>query len=642
LYQVGAKTLRLVITGDGADKGPYIADADLTVVEETLSPDWWQWVAPASAETQPTVKWKEKYKIAARALNHAQSDMRFESSLFELPPDVAIWKPRSKATNMIAAGKVADVVFTDEIEQDWQWIIPGVWIVPAQVSGLGTTRAFDYKVNLSLTDGFGNGYDPFDSGLFRVYVKVSDVKVALGWAAEAHMVIANLLTVAGLLSVNPWVLGAGGSAATEAQALGAGALDPPDPDPLFREAVEVSLRPAPVWAAASDANPLGDFLQTGARITTRYNALLETEGRLMGARLAGDAAAVELQKATYRQIVDQITADADSLPGTVLQIGTDFGIDQETLARTVAMWQLSGLPSEARDGLLKAGTADTVILALDQAVRTPEIAQDAAAPLAANIGRATVLLATVVNQIRRDMPGILDGATGAGLTRAGSMAQVASGGAWTTSFTLLNAGAAPAQALLNFFDDNGNPLPLPLSFPQTAGVGPRQAATLELRLNPGASLVVETKGPESAPTQVGWAELLTDGGITGFAVFQQSVATGPQAAVVPLDNRDAASYLLTFDNTGGFSTGVALANAVSRAATIEILIRDSAGAISLSDTVTLAAQGHTSFNLADRYIATAQHSGTVEFRTPAGGRISVLGLRFSPTGAFTTVPAVTA
>ena len=43
-------------------------------------------------------------------------------------------------------------------------------------------------------------------------------------------------------------------------------------------------------------------------------------------------------------------------------------------------------------------------------------------------------------------------------------------------------------------------------------------------------------------------------------------------------------------------------------------------------------------DLAARYPVTAQRRGTVEFQTPAGGQISVLGLRFSPTSAFTTVP----
>jgi hypothetical protein len=47
---------------------------------------------------------------------------------------------------------------------------------------------------------------------------------------------------------------------------------------------------------------------------------------------------------------------------------------------------------------------------------------------------------------------------------SGSMAHVASGGGWQTTFTLANTGTASAQAKLSFFDNNGNPLALPLTF----------------------------------------------------------------------------------------------------------------------------------------------------------------------------------
>jgi hypothetical protein len=55
--------------------------------------------------------------------------------------------------------------------------------------------------------------------------------------------------------------------------------------------------------------------------------------------------------------------------------------------------------------------------------------------------------------------------------------------------------------------------------------------------------------------------------------------------------------------------------------------------------ITLPANGHTSFNLTDRYAsATAKRRGTLEFRTPSAGQIGVLGLRFNAQGAFSTIP----
>src|SRR5207253_2121933 len=96
-------------------------------------------------------------------------------------------------------------------------------------------------------------------------------------------------------------------------------------------------------------------------------------------------------------------------------------------------------------------------------------------------------------------------------------------------------GTAAASAHLNFYDDNGNPLPLGLTFPQTSTVQQPAAATLDRTINPGATLIMESTGPDNQPTQTGWAQLLTTGSITGFAVFRQAV--GPTAipeAVVPL------------------------------------------------------------------------------------------------------------
>ena len=233
-----------------------------------------------------------------------------------------------------------------------------------------------------------------------------------------------------------------------------------------------------------------------------------------------------------------------------------------------------------------------------------------------------------------------------GLASAGSMAQLASAGYWTTTITLVNTGSSPAQARLNFFDDNGNPLALPLTFPSSSSGGAIPlvillASTLDRTVNPGAKLVIQTTGPNSSPTLVGWAQLLTNGAIGGFAVFSQAIGNANQEAEVPLENRNAGGYVVPFDNTNGAATGIALANISAQAANTTVTIRDDTGAVILTDTLTLPAMGHTSFNLTDRYASiTAQRSGTLEFRTPTAGQISVLGLRFNSTGAFTTIPAI--
>jgi hypothetical protein len=79
-----------------------------------------------------------------------------------------------------------------------------------------------------------------------------------------------------------------------------------------------------------------------------------------------------------------------------------------------------------------------------------------------------------------------------GMNFVGSMPHLASGGGqWTTTFTLLNNGAAPANVALNFFDNNGSPLPLPVTFPQTSAAAVTDS-TFTGPLNAGAGLVIRT------------------------------------------------------------------------------------------------------------------------------------------------------
>jgi hypothetical protein len=137
----------------------------------------------------------------------------------------------------------------------------------------------------------------------------------------------------------------------------------------------------------------------------------------------------------------------------------------------------------------------------------------------------------------------------------------------------------------------------------------------------------------------GSAQLSTTGNVSGFVIFRHN----GQEAVVPLESRNANAYILAFDNTNGTATGVAV-NAVSTGqVNIPVVVRDDTGAQIATDTIALAANGHYAFTLwTDRYPATANIRGTIEFDTPAGAQIGALGIRI-PAGAahtYTTLPAL--
>jgi hypothetical protein len=239
------------------------------------------------------------------------------------------------------------------------------------------------------------------------------------------------------------------------------------------------------------------------------------------------------------------------------------------------------------------------------------------------------------NPFRKFVSGVIVPAT------SGSLSHVVSGGSWKTILTLVNNGSSASTATLNIYDDDGKPLALPLSYPQSGAMAPRLQSTVTQTLDAGAVLIVESAGSTSDPLLVGSAQLAPASTVSGFAVFQQRTGFSVQEAVVPLENRGANTYVLAFDNSGGFVTGVALANLSPQPASVPIAVRDEKGGSPiLNETITLPGQGHVSFVLSDRFLVTRERRGTIEFRAPDGGSISVLGLRFNPAGSFSTIPAL--
>lgn len=221
----------------------------------------------------------------------------------------------------------------------------------------------------------------------------------------------------------------------------------------------------------------------------------------------------------------------------------------------------------------------------------------------------------------------------------GSIAQIAAGGSWKTIFTLINTSSAPQTARLSFFSDNGNPLALRLKLAESSG-GFVLASTIDRTVGPGAGLVIETSGSDGEAVQVGWARLLTTGGISAFAVFQETMGAMVQEAAVPVEWINGDTHKVWFDTTGNYAAGVAVANLKASGATVGVVIRNDAGTILIQDGIAMAAMGHTSFGLVGRYPSLQNRRGTIEFIPPTGGQISLIGLRFNPTGAFSTTPPV--
>jgi sugar lactone lactonase YvrE len=223
-------------------------------------------------------------------------------------------------------------------------------------------------------------------------------------------------------------------------------------------------------------------------------------------------------------------------------------------------------------------------------------------------------------------------------TTGGSFAHVATGGGWETLFTLVNTGTGTASFTLNFYDEQtGVLLPLSLLFPQHGATQTTAAVTQTLA--PGATLLIETQG--GSKTLTCSAHLTTAGNVSGFAIFR--IQGSGQEAVVPLETRASGTFVLAYDNTGVLGTGVSLANVSAAAASVPVRVRDDTGTTLTTGTISLAANGHTSFLLTDAthgYPVTAGKRGTVEFQTPAGGQIGALGIRAVGSSIITTIPVL--
>ena len=225
-----------------------------------------------------------------------------------------------------------------------------------------------------------------------------------------------------------------------------------------------------------------------------------------------------------------------------------------------------------------------------------------------------------------------------GLSLIGSMPHVAAEENWTTWFTLVNKSTTAATARLSLFGDPSGTLPLPLTFPQLpAGANSIFTASIDRTIAGNASLIVQTAGPQTPPVQVGSAQLSAAGAVDGFAIFHHVITQ--QETVVPVETRNASSYTLAFDNTGGNVLGIAVAGLTAQAVSVAMIVRDDSGAVILTTSIGIQANGHLSFVLPIQYPVTANGRGTIEFDSPSAGQISVLGMRFTPpNNALTTIP----
>ena len=240
---------------------------------------------------------------------------------------------------------------------------------------------------------------------------------------------------------------------------------------------------------------------------------------------------------------------------------------------------------------------------------------------------------------------------GAAFAQQGTFGQIAYGGSWQTTFTLVNmSSVSTATGALSFFGDNGSPLSAPVQ-----GYG--NVSVYTFAIPPGGSQRVVLSTSDSNTTQ-GWASMSTTGtpvrGQASFRVFLPK--GGISEAVVPLSLPGSALcifpfppsgdpiILIPFDNTNGqYITSIAIANTTNvDMPSIAMEFVDQSNNLLQSSTTGLQAMQHTAFVTTDRYQTLAGQKGILRIHADPA-KLTVLGLlsNLASTGSITTIIPVT-
>jgi hypothetical protein len=223
------------------------------------------------------------------------------------------------------------------------------------------------------------------------------------------------------------------------------------------------------------------------------------------------------------------------------------------------------------------------------------------------------------------------------LVRAATLAQIASGGGWKTAITLLNPSAATTTARINFYANDGSPLALPLVFPGSISGTTSSSATVTIGAN--ASVLIESESP-TPELLVGWADVEATAPLNGYSIFRfRAPDFSESEGTVPLEVGLSGGVIIPYDNTNGYRTGVALTNPTASTASLQLTITDQTGSRITSSQIDLRPFEHVAFFMTERFSQSSDLSGMLQLQNSSGA-VTGIGLRFSPTGTFTSVPPI--
>ena len=210
------------------------------------------------------------------------------------------------------------------------------------------------------------------------------------------------------------------------------------------------------------------------------------------------------------------------------------------------------------------------------------------------------------------------------------MPQFAFGGGWYSAVYFSNAFGVPVSFPVNFKSDDGGAL---------AGVPGGSTQTISLPAF--GSTVIEA--PNSGDLKQGYVTAALPPGVTGYAIFRQSLPGIPdQEAVAPLSPSGTGVLNMVYDDLNA-TTALALANVSGSTSTITIVAAGPDGSVIATSAPIVLPPGNKTANVLRSFPGLAAVAGTRGKLsiTSSGGPVSALGFRVHGV-ALTDIPAVPA
>lgn len=207
-----------------------------------------------------------------------------------------------------------------------------------------------------------------------------------------------------------------------------------------------------------------------------------------------------------------------------------------------------------------------------------------------------------------------------------SIPHIASGGGWTTTVRLTNTSNLLSLVTLKFYD--------PLGTNKQFFVNGNYLSEYSVGLPGMGSIDAIMSDPYSL--QTGSLDIKT---VYGSGVVAQSTySTNAFEATIASSIPNKAAFTMTFDNSGPYSTGLALVNYLNYPQELTFAFYDNFGSQIYTNKLSIPAKGQTSLTLDNAFPQTKSKSGSVRV-TAARPSLTGFGLKFNKDKSyFTTIP----